>query len=234
VLGLAIGACIFMVISQSKKALFLFAAGMLTLGAVLCHIPWTALRYHGGYFVLLILSYWTLLRNCDGKIGVPSAFAIVNLARRHATSMVTGLLVVHAIVATIFLIQEQVVPFSGSKAAAEIIRKNAPRGSLVIGDPDFLMIPLAGYLDQEIFIASRRELGSFTKIDAKRRPTILTPGELSEVISEQLAMQQRDIVLVTGYEIGIPKEIGRLIGVTRSICGENYFVYLVHNSSARL
>ena len=234
VLGLIIGICVLMVISQSKKALFLFVAGMLALGAVLCHIPWTALRYHGGYFILLMLSYWTLLRNGDGKTAELSVFALVNLARRHAAPMVTGLLVVHTVVAAIFLIQEQVIPFSGSKAAAEIIRKNAPRGSLVVGDPDFLMIPLAGYLDQEVFIASRRELGSFTKVDTKRRPTILTPGELSEVINEQLVMQQRDIVLVTGYEIGLPKEAGRLIGATRSICGENYFIYLVYYSPSRL
>jgi len=233
-LGLAIIACALMVISQSRKALFLFAAGMLALGAVLCHLPWTSLRYHGPYYILLILCYWSFLRSMEGKVASDSSSAIVNLARKHASGMITGLLAIHTLVSAIFLLQEQVIPFSGSKEAAEIIRRNTPPDSPIVGDPDYLMIPLAGYLDRQVYIASRKELGSFTKVDTKRRSTILQPSELSEVISEQLAAQKRDIVLVTGYAIGLPPEMGRLLATTRSITDEHYFIYLIYNRSPRL
>jgi hypothetical protein len=50
---------------------------------------------------------------------------------------------------------------------------------------------------------------------------------LARVVGEQAQKHGRDLVLVTGYEIGMPPETGRLLGATRSITGENYFVYLV-------
>jgi hypothetical protein len=211
----------------SKKALFLFVIGMLGLGAVLCHLPWTALRYHGPYFLLLVFAYWTLLSAPpEGKTDLAAIGPVVWL-RCHASAFMTGLLTIHVVVSVMFLLQEQVIPFSGSKDAAEIIRKNAPADAPIIGDPDYLMISLAGYLGREVYIASREEMGSFTKVDQRRRATMLPPDELARVVGTHAQKHGRDLVLVTGYEIGMPPEMGRLLGATRSITGENYFVYLV-------
>lgn len=223
-------AAIVAILWRNKTALFLFAIGMLGLGSVLCHLPWTALRYHGPYFLLLIFAYWTLrsgpVKEGDGTAGAWPA----NWLRRHASALLTVLLTVHVVVSATFLLQEQLIPFSGSKDAAEIIRKSAPPDAPIIGDPDYLMISLSGYLGREVYIASRDELGSFTKVDQKRRPTILSPNELSRVVSQQAQKHRRDLVLVTGYEIQMPSEMGKLLGATRGVTGENYFVYLVKAS----
>lgn len=223
--GLTAG--IILILWPNKKALFLFSIGMLGLGAVLCHLPWTALRYHGPYFLLLVFAYWTLRSTpSEGKTGF-AATGLVAWLRSHASALMTGLLTVHVVVAAMFLLQEQVVPFSGSKEAAEIILKNAPANAPIIGDPDYLMISLAGYLGREVYIASREEMGSFTKVDRRRRATMLPPDELARVVGAQAQKHGRDLVLVTGYEIGMPPEMGKPLGATRSVTGENYFVYLV-------
>ncbi|NCW26716.1 MAG: hypothetical protein EBV83_00175 [Verrucomicrobia bacterium] len=212
----------------NKKALFLFMIGMLGLGSILCHLPWTALRYHGSYFLLLVLAYWTLRCDVNEGGGFSSRFGAVAWLRRHASALMTAMLTVHVVVAGAFLLQEQVIPFSGSRDAAEIIRKYAPPDAPIIGDPDYLMISLSGYLGREVYIASRDEMGSFTKVDHKRRSTILSSDELARVVGEQFQKHGRDVVLLTGYEIGLPPEMGKLLGATHSISGENYFVYLLN------
>jgi hypothetical protein len=220
-------AAVVVILWPNNKALFLFSIGMLGLGAVLCHLPWTALRYHGPYFLLLVFAYWTL-RSApqEGKTDLAAA-GPAGWLRSRASALMTALLTVHVVVSAIFLLQEQVIPFSGSKDAAEIIRKGAPANAPIIGDPDYLMISLAGYLGREVYIASREEMGSFTKVDRRRRPTILSPDELARVVGTQAQKHGRDLVLVTGYEIGMPPEMGRQLGATRSVTGENYFVYLL-------
>ena len=226
-LTFALITAIIIILWPNKKALFLFSIGMLGLGAVLCHLPWTALRYHGSYFLLLVFAYWTLRSAPPEEKTDLAARGPVFWLRCHASAFMTGLLTIHVVVSVMFLLQEQVIPFSGSKEAAEIIRRNAPADAPIIGDPDYLMISLAGYLGREVYIASREEMGSFTKVDRRRRATILPPDELARVVGAQAQKHGRDLVLVTGYEIGMPPEMGRLLGATRSITGENYFVYLV-------
>ncbi len=216
----------------NKKAFFLFVIGMLGLGSVLCHLPWTALRYHGPYFLLLVFAYWTLRSGPSERRDDTPAVGPVGWLRFHASVLMTSLLTVHVVVAAIFLLQEQVIPFSGSRDAAEIIRKSAPEDVVIIGDPDYLMISLSGYLGREVFVASRKEYGSFIKADKKRRWVILSPEELSQVVNDQLQKHGRDVLLVTGYEIRMAPQTGELIGATRGVTGENYFIYLVKAPSA--
>lgn len=224
-LGAAIFAVAITILRTESTALFLFVIGMLGLGAILCHVPWTALRYHGPYFLLIVCAYWLMeSRNRDGAdTAAWQPFFRSIFDKRKA--LFTGLLTIHAIVAAIFVAQEQVMPFSGSREAAEIIRQNEPADVVVVGDPDYAMISLAGYLDRPVWIASRQELGAFTRVDKRRRGTPLGPDELGASVAQRLAAEKRDIVLVTIYPVSMPSEIGMPLGVTRSITDERYFIY---------
>jgi hypothetical protein len=217
--------CIVVVLTPSRTALVLYCVGLMGLGAVLCHLPWTHLRYHGPYFVLFVLSYWILLSSHRTQLPSLSKVAGVNWLRSNASSAVTVIFAIHCSVAAIFLMQEQVIPFSGSRDAANAILENASREELVIGDPDYAMIAISGYLGRPVYIASRREMGSFTKVDRKRRPNPLTPEELSRVVQDKLSEEKRDVILVTSYPISLPPEVGQLIATTRSMFDENYFVH---------
>ena len=226
---IALGASIFVVaiciFRTESTAFFLFVIGMLGLGAILCHVPWTALRYHGPYFLILVCAYWVMESRNPHGIATTAWSPVFRSIFDKRKALFTGLLAIHAIAAAIFIAQEQVVPFSGSREAAEIIRKNEPPDVLVVGDPDYAMISLAGYLDRPVWIASRQELGAFTKVDKRRRGTPLGPEELGAVVSERLTAEKRDIVLVTSYPVSMPSEIGTALGVTQSITDERYFIY---------
>ena len=207
-----------------RTAVFLFVASMLALGAILCHLPWTSLRYHGPYYLALVCSYWLAeARNPPPAAGTPRN--VLDGIRASRSHLFTGLLLVHAIVGLTFAVQEQVIPFSGARDAANLIRTNEPPDVLVVGDPDYAMISLAGYLDRPVYIASREEPGAFTRVDKRRRGTPLTAEELTRVVSGRLAAERRDVILVTNYQITMPAEMGMLVGATRGICDERYFIY---------
>jgi hypothetical protein len=223
-LGAIAAAVIVVCIRSCSAAVFLFAAGMVTLGAILCHLPWTSLRYHGPYFLVLVCSYWLAERRTPlSEVTKSTTFVDRLMAMR--SRLFTSLLLIHAVVGVMFAVQEQVVPFSGAPEAANLIRASEPPDVLVVGDPDYAMISLAGCLDRQVYIASREELGAFTRVDKRRRGTALTAEELSRVVAGRLAAEKRDLVLVTIYPVTMPPEIGTLIGVTRGVCDERYFIY---------
>jgi hypothetical protein len=226
-IGAAIATLIMGIVRLEPTAAFLFGVGMLCLGAILCHVPWTALRYHGPYFLLVVCAYWILEARRPDDATVREWRPIWRRAFGIRKPLFTGLLLIHAVVAAVFIAQEQVIPFSGSRAAAAIIREKEPPDVLIVGDPDYAMISLCGYLDREVYIASRREPGAFTRVDKRRRGTPLSADELSTVVLERLSAEKRDIVLVTNYPINMPSEMGTLLGVTNSITDERYHIFRI-------
>lgn len=226
-IGAGMAAVVICTVRIEATALFLFVIGMLGIGAILCHIPWVALRYHGPYFLLLVCAYWIMQARRPNPVAPTGWLPMCRSVFVTRESLFTGLLAVHAFVAMVFIAQEQVVPFSGSFEAAEIIRQSEPPDVLVVGDPDYAMISLAGCLDRPVWIASRRELGAFTRVDTRRRGTPLGPEELSAAVSDRLAAEKRDIILVTNYQVAMPAELGMPLGATRSITDERYFVYRI-------
>jgi hypothetical protein len=226
-LGLGMAGVIVATLSKSPTGLVLFGLGSLMFGAFFCNSPWPAMRYQGNWFLLLILSSWVAESLGSEGWSLFGENRVVSWLREHRSPMLTGLLVVHVMVAALFIAQEQVVPFSGSLEAVNLIRQNEPPDVLVIGDPDYPMESIAGYLGRPVYIASRRELGAFVKIERGRRGAPLSPAELSEVIAERLAAEKRDVVLVTSYPVQVPPEVGTLLGQTRSITDEQFFVFRI-------
>jgi hypothetical protein len=235
---LVVLAWIALTIRHSFLASITFWIGTAAMGAVLCHLPWTALRYHGPYFILLLMAWWFAEQDTPPDADSTDSLSQINGFIRGITSanarrlFLTTVLMVHAIVGVTFFVQERVVPFSGSQQAANIIRDKEAPDVLVVVDPDYAAISLAGCLERPVWIASRREFGAFTKVDKQRRGSPLSPDELGAVVSDRLAAENRDIVLVTIYPLSMPPELGIPIGVTKGITDENYFIYRIRYRSS--
>lgn len=226
--GAVILALALVTLARSRTALVFFGLGIIAFGGLFANVPWRSTRYHGHYYLLLVLALWLAGRLGRATAGHGSMGRIVERIQAAAMPLFTGLLVVHVVVNAIFTLQERLVPFSGSREAARIIRENEPPDVLVIGDIDAWMTPLSGCLGRPIYVASRRKLGSFVKVDATRRWLPLEPQELSAVIQERLAAEQRDVVLVTNYPVSMPPEVGTPLGVVdRSITDERYFIFRI-------
>lgn len=211
---------------RSKTALVFFAFCLIALGGMFLFAVYGQMRHHGHYFVLVVLALWLALRLGPANSG--KGITLASWSGSLPSMVFTGILFVHLAAGAIFVLQEQLVPFSGSKEAARIIKSNAPEDALVIGDIDAWMGPLSGYLGRPIYVASRRELGSYVVVDQKRRWNPLSPEELSAVVSECLQRERRDVILVTNYPISMPANMGVSLGAaTASSCGEQYFIFRI-------
>ena len=228
VVGLLILGAVVPILAGSSTATIFFTLGLAALGALFTQFPVTNMRHHGHYFVMLVLAFW--LRESIGSQDARDVGrrGVLKGICRMRSPLLTGLLIVHAVVGMIFTLQEQVVPFSGSREAAQIIRDSEPPDVLVIADIDAWAMPVSGFLGRPVYVASRREFGSFVKIDPMRRWLPLRPDELAQIIEERLAVEQRDVVLVTNYPISVPADLGSPIGVVdRSITDERYFIFRI-------
>lgn len=214
----------FAAVARSRTAVVFLALGFLGLAALFSHVPWTSMRYHGHYLVLFVLAMWMAIA-LSGK-STRETGPGASWASTRTSTLFTTLLAVHAAIGFAFVVQERVVPFSGSREAAEIIRRNAPPDAVVIGDIDAWMLPVSGYLGRPIYIASRKRMGSYVTIDKERRWMPLKPEEWSAIISEQFSKQKGDLILVTNYPMSVPPELGTTIAVVdRSITDERYFIF---------
>ena len=127
------------------------------------------------------------------------------------------------------VVHEQIIPFSGSREAAEIIRKNAPPNIPVIGDIDYAVEPVAGYLDRPIFVACRGEYTRYLKLDKKRLNGALPREALAKAIQDLMAAEKSDVVLIVNYPLSLSGDgIEELGVVTRSIVpDEKYLIFRI-------
>jgi hypothetical protein len=140
------------------------------------------------------------------------------------------LLAVQCVGCAIAIWSEFIIPFSGAKAAAEMIQANAPADVPLIGDPDFSVSSVSGYLQRPIYIAARREYSTFIKQDQIRSLSPMPTPQLVERVREFLNQQKRDVVLILSQPVGGDFPLDNdLLGMTpRSLTDEQFIVGVVH------
>jgi hypothetical protein len=212
---------------RRPTALFFLCVGMLGVGAALCHMPWMPVRYHGTYFVVLILGFWMALSPPDAAEDQPPATGFLDRVRQYQQPFLVVLLAIHVVPAVVFTAQERLVPFSGSREAVEIIKRNAPADVPVVADPDYTAACISGYLNRPVYIASRREFTTYTIVDAKRKTYAVGAGELLNAAYELMAAEKRDVIGVTSYRAAFPPGTVDQLGVARSTVDEEYYVFRI-------
>ena len=235
-LALILFVAVLLLFLRRPTALVFFLLGTLAIVGYICTLPLNNVRYHGHYFIILIASCWISQCTRPSRAGQILDWPPFAAWRNQQSAFLVAVLCVHLIVSVIAVVQEQVIPFSGSREAAKIIRQKAPPGIPIIGDCDSAVGAVAAYLDRPAYIAWRREYYPFTdNPDPIRRPgrglTPMPPAELSESLRGFLAAEKRDVVLVVNYPLSIPqdnKDIQLLGVVNRSInADEQYLIFLV-------
>lgn len=226
-LWLAVFSYVVAVFWRRWTALCFLIVGMLGVGAALARMPWIPVRYHGSYFIVLILGFWMALSREPAAADQAPGTGLLARLRGYQGPFLTVLLAIHVVPAVVFTAQERLLPFSGSREAVEIIRKNAPADVPVVADPDYSAACISGYLNRPVFIASRREYNTYTIFDAKRRPFAVGMGELLAAARELMAVEKRDVIAVAGYRATLPPGVGDYLGVARSTVDEEYYVFRI-------
>jgi hypothetical protein len=227
-LGILLFLTVVLFLLRSPTALIFFLVGTLELvGFNAVHT--NVLRQFGHLFFVLLLSFWidrrnNRLRSLDSRL--PGIFLEMSKPRE---AFLVAILCTQAYAGITMALTEVYVPFSGSREAAEIIRKQFPPDAPIIGDTDLAVAPVSGYLDRPIFIPYRNEYCTYQKEEPNRRFKPTPIAELGAAINKVMKANRCDVVLLLNYQIDVQGDFVQQVGVVRDsmVPDEVYTIYRV-------
>ena len=178
ILLFASGVLIFL---RKPLVLLLFIAINVGLFSIFYYTALTYARY-GGYSIIgLIVSYW-LAQYYPEKPSTGSFTTYVSqLGKKIEKPFLTGILILHLIGSVVAYSMDIQYKFSTSKQAAEYIHVNRLDTLPVAGITDFIVSPLATYLNTKIYYPQMNDTGSFTIWSKKRIPQMSFQDLMSSV-----------------------------------------------------
>lgn len=128
------------------------------------------------------------------------------------------------------------IPFSQSRAAAEFIRANKMDRWTIIGDRDFSVSPIAGYLDREIYYVAGNRFGSFIIWD-KKRIGDASGSVMPFAVKTATELHQKVLVILSYPAATVGQGVTEIAFFDGAIeQRENYYLYVVqpvYNSGSK-
>ncbi|HET7706130.1 MAG TPA: hypothetical protein VFM36_08600 [Thermoanaerobaculia bacterium] len=144
--GVAIAGSILFYLRRSRPAIFIFATSAALLLAGFHDVTSTSWRHHGLLFISLIAALW--------------------IGRVRITVALTALLAIHVLSGLIAVRNEMVYEFSAARRASAFVE--SLDAGLIVGYPDHIVSPVAGYLGQPMFYVNGARLGTYVIWDRQR------------------------------------------------------------------
>jgi hypothetical protein len=171
-----------LLLRRAPAVLLVFLCGTAVLLAFTYFEYFGSLRHHGHHFLLLVACFW-LAQSADGS-------------GRRRELLLTGLLLIHLAAAAVLYPLDLLLPFSESKAAAEVLRQNGLAAAPILATQDHLVSPVVGYLGRPLYFLESRSLGRFVQYNQQWQER-LPPGEHCRRLREWLARCGGSTVVVS-------------------------------------
>jgi hypothetical protein len=205
-----------------KTSLFLWAFGLAAL-LLFKKLVYTGLLRHDGHvFMLFLACVWLSKSYPEQKSPLRMVETIAQRFRPYQDRIFLGLLAGQVIAALIASAIAFKVPFSQAKATADFLRSKHMDRMFIVGDPDFAVSSIAGYLGRDIYYPEGDRMGSYVIWD--RRRTFPTAPAL-ELARTKAAERHQDVVLLLNAPDPAAREIASFTGAV--VRFENYYLYLV-------
>jgi hypothetical protein len=218
-------------IKKSRAGLIFY--GLSTAGI----LTWTYIgsvgfaRHYGHLFVAFVAALWLGRGSLDA----------INASSAGAGARKPGSMVLSGFLTAVFAVQaagglfaagmDFVHPFSQSKAVAGHIKRLGYADLPIVGEMDYLMTPVSGYLGRKVYFVRGERLGSYVKWDMKRFQDV-SPQLILER-AEQFAWKKRkDCLILLNFHLDPRLERpGYLTKLTATgpaiVTGEVYRLYLL-------
>lgn len=178
ILLFAAGVLIFL---RKPLILLLYIAINMGLCSIFYYTALTYTRYGGYSFIALIICYW-LAEYYPEKTFTDSIPAYLSrLGKKIHKPFLTVILILHLIGSIVAYSMDIQYKFSTSRDAADYIHVNRLDTLPVVGITDFIISPLATYLDTKIYYPQMNDTGSFTIWSTKRIPQMNFQDLMSSV-----------------------------------------------------
>jgi hypothetical protein len=209
---------------RNRTVLFLYLSGLGSLLVFKQLFYFGTLRHDGQAFILFLASAW-LLGTYTGGLFPSTVDNRTGLRGPLYRNVVfTGLLAIQAFLGLLVSSMALQLPFSQARATADFIRAKHMDQMLIVGDPDYAVSPIAGFLGREIYYRRGNRMGSYVIWD-KARP--VSPEESMFEVARHLATDQHQNVLLILTQIP-NHSVQEIASFTGSIVrDERYYLYVV-------
>lgn len=227
--SLAILCASIVVLARARPVLLAYGSGLFGILLLRYLKPGAThfLRHDGHVFLLFLSCVWLTCAYSERvrpQAGA-SGFSRFYLLRR--SPFLTGLLAIHAVAGILVSGIAYVVPFSQAKATADYIRAARLDTMYIVGDPDYAISTIAGYLDRPVFFVSGHRMGTTVVWDSM----CCLPQNHStlKLALNKAAELQEDVLVLLNY---VPTPMDYRVREIASFQGaivedENYHLYLV-------
>jgi len=188
-------------------------------------------RHYGHLFLAFIAALW-LARRRDDPAKAPSApSGRPSMYPAAMSGILTAVFAVQAAGGLFAAGMDIVHPFSQAKAVAGYIRQKGFADLPIVGEMDYLMTPVSGYLGRKVYFVRGERLGSYVKWDMKRFQNV-SPQLILERAEQFAWKKKRDCLILLNFHLdpGIEKPgyLTKLTATGRAIVtGEVYRLYLL-------
>jgi hypothetical protein len=148
--------------------------------------------------------------------------------KRHFLTFLMILLYCQLISGLVGYIRDLTLPYSASRATARYLQAHQLNQFSLIGNEDFTMTPISGYLGQKIYYPESQKMGSFVLFNRQRQHV----NDLETLQQVQAKLKESSpIVLILNHplETSLPSlKIKPIEKFTHSFIGnEQYYLYLI-------
>jgi hypothetical protein len=219
--------CLFFVRKRVVLLAYVCGAGALFVFKQVVFHGYCYLRHDGFAFILFLACLWLASGFPEEKFPLDGVERLGNWFARFQGWLLYAFLVVNVAGGLAASAAAFKIPFSQARAAADFIRENKMDQWPIIGDRDFPVSSVAGYLGRDVYYVTGNRVGSFIIWDKRRLTTYAGPVM---VLATRMAAERRHKVLVV---LSYPADhFGQGVSEVASFTGaseiyENYYLYVV-------
>jgi hypothetical protein len=185
------------------------------------------LRHDGHVFLLFIACVWLSFEYCGASEFSARNPWVEGFSVKYRKPLLTALLTVQAVSGVLVSGFAYATPFSEARATADYLRSAKIDGLLIVGDPDYAVSTVAGYLNRPILFVSGMRMGTSVVWDSmccvQNNPSTIP------LALEEAAKRQQDVLVLVNY---IPSPMDNRVREIASFQGaivadENYHLYRI-------
>jgi hypothetical protein len=217
---------------RKPVALFAYVCGVVGLLSFK-HVVYAGAIWHDGFtFILFLACLWLASAFPEKTFPLRNLERLASWFAPFRYSVLFLILALQASAGVAVSIAAFEIPFSQSRAVAEyVLTHNLDRWAIV-GDRDYAVSPIAGYLDREIYYVAGNRKGSYVIWDKKR--VVDVSASVMPEAARIATDLHHNVLLILSYTPDIlgkgANEVASFQGAMET--GENYHLYVVQPSQS--
>jgi hypothetical protein len=192
IISCAVIVCALILLLEKRVSLLIYVSGTIGLLAFYYAKYFGSMRHHGFLFILFIVSAWVSYY-CDDAKRLRVANRLSSIFRRYIDIPLALILMAQLAGGAVAARMDYIYTFSQGKAVARYIKESQMEDMTMIGEMDYAISTIAGYLGNRIYYVRGDRLGSFIIWDKARTANVTSEDVLQK--AKELAEQNPLIIL---------------------------------------